>query len=173
MKRIFYYITAFALIILLAISLTACDPMSYSIGKTYLTDNIVGVELIYYENPGQESFRSWVPNHYSKLVSFNLSNMTILETLDGSELETFLEQLSKVEFLAEYYTYDSPQGTCIRLLYANGDFIILSCNYEYGSFAGYVGRYNSKGDVTGFIGSFSGLQSFTSLVNNFFETQLS
>ena len=39
--------------------------------------------------------------------------MTLLETLDNENLDAFLKQLSEIDFLHKYYTYDSPKGICI------------------------------------------------------------
>jgi len=157
----------------LCLLLTACDPSSYRFDRDDLFNSVTGIELINYDNPSQKRFVSWVPNHYPQLRSFKLDNMTILETLDDGYFNGFLKQLSDIYFLDKYYAFDSPNGICIRLLYSNGDFEVISCNYKHNSFAGYVGKYNSKGKVIDFVGSFSSLSTFISLVNDFFETQIS
>ena len=150
--------------------LTACDPGHFRFEYEDLSDSVIGIELIDYNNSEQKHFLSWVPDHSSKLRSFNMENMTIIETLDAELFPGFLEQLADVSFLDKYYAFDSPKGTGIRLIYANGDFEVLSCNGK--SYVGYVGRYNESGDVINFIGCFTDYYDFESLVNDFFETSL-
>lgn len=98
--------------------------------------------------------------------------MTILETLDNDDITAFIKQLSEISFLDKYYVFDSPKGISIRVIYANGDFEVISCDYEKKSFCGYIGKYTSSGDVVDFIGSFTGFNDFESLISNFFETKL-
>ena len=157
---------------ILCFLLTACDPSPFRYDRDDLLNTVVGIELIGYDNPQQRRFTSWVPDHYARLRSFELSNMTILETLGEEQFDEFLTQLSDVYFLYRYYAFDSPRGICIRLLYSNGDFEVITCDYENNSFAGYAGRYNSAGDVADFAGTFEGLSGFTRLVHNYFETQV-
>ena len=155
--------------LLLCVSLVGCDPGSYSFDYEVLLDKVVGVELIDYENEKQKKFSSWVPNHLPDLVPFDLSKMTLLETLDNENLDAFLKQLSEIGFLHKYYTYNSPKGICIRLLYENGNFEIISGGPSYG---GYVGSYSSSGEVVDFVGAFANHDSFTYLINDYFETKL-
>lgn len=166
--------TAFTLLLLLffTISLTACDPGSYSFDIEELNDEIVSVELIDYVNDNQKSFWSWVPNHFADLKPLDMSNISFLESLSEEEIGIFAEELSEVYFLYEYYAFDSPKGICIKINYSNGDFEILSCDYENGSYNGYVGRYNSEGEVVSFTGTFTDLNDFEKLVNNYFDTEL-
>ena len=153
--------------------LTACDPGSYQYDYNDLIENVVSIELINYDNPNQKSFISWVlPDHSSDLVPFEKSKTTQLEVLNEEKKEDFLKQLSNSDILYLYYAYDSPKGICIKLTYENGDFEIIWCDYEHKTFAGYIGRYTSEGEVEKFIGSFSSYDYFKSLVNDYFETNI-
>lgn len=160
------------IILTLLFSFAACDPAPYFFDYEDLHNEVIRVELIDHENPEQRKFRSWVKDHSRELVPFKLSNMTVLETLDHNDVPTFLKQVSETEFLHKYYVFDSPKGICIRVIYENGDFLILSCDYDNESFGGYVGIYNSEGDVVDFIGSFCRYDDFESLVGDYFETVL-
>ena len=168
MKRLFIVVV----LCTICLSLTACDPSPYRYDREELRNDVVGIELISYDNPQQKRFKSWVPNHYSKLRSFDLSNMKILETLDSEQFDGFITQLSDTTLLYRYYAFDSPNGICIRLLYSNGDFEVITCDYENNSFQGYAGRYNSSGEVLDFAGTFDDIVVFYRLVENYFETQL-
>jgi hypothetical protein len=168
MKKVY----ALLLLIISTLSLSACDPSPYLYDLDELNDEIVSVELINYTNENQKSFMSWVPNHFSDLKPLDMSNITILETLSAEDLSSFTEELSEVYFLYEYYAYDSPKGISLKVNYSNGDFEILTSDYANGSFSGYVGRYNSEGEVVSFTGCFEGLPDFEHLVNSYFETEL-
>lgn len=165
-------ILIFAILLIFCFCLTACDPATYYFELDDLLENIIGIDLINYSNTEQKHFLSWVPDHSSKLVPLRLENLTIIETLENENIPNFLEQLSKVNFLDKYYAFNSPKDICIRLVYSNSDFLILSCAYERKAYVGYVGRFDCNGNVVNFIGSFESLSDFISLVNNFFETQI-
>jgi len=57
---------------------------------------------------------------------------------------------------------DSPQGICIRLLYENGDFEVISYNVQYS------GSFDADGNVKRFIGT--GIDA--ELINKYFNTQI-
>ncbi|MCL2529723.1 MAG: hypothetical protein FWE41_05270 [Coriobacteriia bacterium] len=156
----------------LFLTLAACDPMPYSYDRNELQNSVVGIELIYYANPEQKRFKSWVPNHYSKLLPFDFAKMRHIKTLDKEHHNDFITQLSEASMLYRYYSFDSPNGFCIRLLYSNGDFEIITTDYTHDSFQGYAGRYNSEGKVVDFAGTFDWGKYYTDLVYDYFEMQL-
>lgn len=165
----------FLLVIILCIQLfclAACDPRSYSYEYDELLDSVVSVELINYDNPNQKKFVTWVLDYTSKLLPFELNNMTILETLNNDDIDDFLQQLSEARLLHKYYVFNSPKDICIRLIYTNGDFEVISCDYAHQTLNNYVGKYNSSGDVVDFVGSFESYDDFENLVNDFFVTDL-
>ena len=143
-----------AIISVFCFCLAACDPSSYRFDRDQLLNNTTGIELINYDNPKQKQFNSWVPNHYSKLRPLKLENITILETMEDDTFNDIINQLSDIYFLYRYYAFDSPNGICIRMLYSNGDFDLISCDYQNNSFHGYVGRYDNNGKVVDFFGTF-------------------
>lgn len=147
----------------------ACDPGSYYFNREEMSE-IVSVELITYDNPDQRQFFTWVSDHTSDLKAFNEHKISVLETLDGESIPKLIDALCGFHILYAYYAYDSPNGICLKLSYSNGDFLILSCNVE--TYAGYIGKYSSDGEVTEFIGCFSSRYDFESLVNNFFKIEV-
>lgn len=166
MKKLFLFFS----MILLFLSLSACDPGSYYFSIEDLNLDVISIELVTYENSDQGDFLSWIPNHFDDLTNLDMTKITVIETLSTEEISSFLEQLSDVTFLAHYYAFDSPSDICIKINYANGDFEILNC-YEH-SYIGYVGSYNSDGEVVGYVGCFEGYDDFQNLVNNYFDYQL-
>ena len=167
MKRI----AAIILVIATCFLSTSCDPTSFEIDIDAL-DSVVSVELIEYANSDQKHFTTWVPDQSVKLVPFNLANATILETLPEEKISVFLDAFSTTDILHTYYAYDSPKDICIRLNYKSGDFLIIWANYAENRHAGYIGEYSSDGTVLSFWGSFSSLDYYTELVDQFFAYEL-
>ncbi len=151
--------------------LCACDPSSYLVDREKLND-VVSIELIEYENPDQKYFITWIPDQFEQLVSFDPANAKVLETLPAEKMIDFLDEFSKTDILHTYYAYDSPKDICIRLNYANGDFLIIWANYAENSYAGYIGEYSKDGAVLSFWGSFSSLSDYEELVNRYFTHRL-
>lgn len=159
------------LLVAICFSLYACDPVSYSVNRHELND-VISVELIEYQNSNQKHFTTWVPDQYDKLVPFIPANTVVLETLPEENISDFLDAFSNTEILHTYYAYDSPKDICIRLTYANGDFLIIWANYAENSYSGYIGEYSSDGTVLSFWGSFSSLSYYENLVDQHFTYDL-
>ncbi len=167
MKKLIYLM----FLAIICCSFCACDPGSYAIDREAL-NQVISVELIQYENPDQKHFTSWVPDQFDKLVPFDSDNAAILECLPAEKTAEFLDAFSQTDILHTYYAYNSPKDICLRLNYANGDFLIVWANYESNTYAGYIGEYASDGTVLSFWGSFSSLRSYTDLVNQYFTHSL-
>lgn len=157
--------------VVLCLLLCACDPGMESIGEDAL-DDVVGVDLIRYDNPKQREFASWVPDHTKQLKSFDPDKVTVLETLPEDNIPALTEALSQAEILDSYFAYDSPRDVCLRLTHKDGSFLIAWANYEEGTFGGYVGEYAPDGSVLTFLGSFEALSAYTDLVDGFFAYHL-
>ena len=162
---------AIILVMMICFTMCACDPGSFSIDREKL-NNVVSVELIEYANSNQKHFTTWVPDQFDKLLPFDFVNVTTLEVLSSEKISDFLDAFSKTDILHTYYAYNSPKDVCIRLNYQNGDFLIIWANYMNNSFAGYIGEYSSDGTVLSFWGSFSALDYYTDLVNQYFTYKL-
>ena len=158
--------------LLLSILLTSCDPGGFRYNYDSLVNEIVSVELINYNNENQKEFMSWVPDHSKDLLAFNFDLMEKKEDLPKEKMTDFLLELSTTHILYKYYVYDSPKGICIKMNYKNGNFEIISCDYERSSYFSYIGTYNKEGEVLFYVGSFSNYEYFESLVNNYFEYQI-
>lgn len=79
-------------LLLLYLVFGACDPSSYQFDYQDLKDNTVTIELIHYDNPEQNSFISWIPNHSSALAPISkLPRMSVLETLDDEKKSDFFK----------------------------------------------------------------------------------
>lgn len=148
---------------LLCLLLMACDPSLYNYSLDSLLDSVVGIELIMYTNPDQRVFYSWVPDHYSRLRGLNIDNIEVLDVLGTEYFEDFLTQLSDITLLHQYYTVDSPDGICIRLIYFSGNFELIAGNY--------AGRYNGNGGVLDYTGAIDNTGNFGLLIDTFFTIE--
>lgn len=115
-------------LILIALTLSSCDPLRFSPTEEYLKD-VVSIELIRYNNPDQKDFISWVPDHSDDLVSFDNSKVEIIEELDNEKFDDFATAFQSTEVFLDYYDFDSPDGVCIRVNYKNGEFLIIGRDY--------------------------------------------
>ena len=161
-----------SILVICLLSSCATDPGRYNYDYDELFKEVIRVELVQYENSEQKHFKSWVPNHFSELVSLLPKNVTKLEELEDEKINDFLNQLAEEDILYKYYAYNSPKGLCIKLVYANEDVEILNCNVEKESYAGYIGRYTSEGEIIDFKGVFSSYTSFQTLVNDYFTMNI-
>ena len=158
MRKIFKLIFLILVLCCVMTIFAACDPNRFSFDYEELKENVVRVELIYYDNPdAKELFEK-----RDKVIPFDFSKMEIVEVLSENEVDNFLHDLSKRTFLEVWRHLDSPQGYSIRLVYLNEDFEIISCN------AIYSGGFYADGQVKRFIGN--GLNS--DLFNKYFETKI-
>lgn len=164
-------ILAIILVMVICISICSCDPGTFLIDRDSLND-VVSVDLIEYVNPNQKHFITWVPDQFDKLVPFVPANATVIESLPQEKISDFLDAFSETHILHTYYAYNSPKDVCIRLNYANSDFLIIWANYSENSFAGYIGEYSSDGTVLSFWGSFSSLNCYIDLVNSYFNYKI-
>ena len=163
MKKLVCVLCLFSLIML-----TACDPSIYKV-EEYNLEGVISVELIEYDNPNQKQFASWVPNHFSNLLPFELDKARVLQTLDNAALPEFISAFNECEILHTYYAYNSPKDMCIRLNCDDGRFLIVWANYNCDSYAGYIGEYLADGSVYSFWGCFCSLDDYVQLVNNYFN----
>ena len=157
--------------LLFCFTATACDPDSLKIPPQSL-EGVARIQLIEYENPTQEHFISWGPNHFDDLLSYDSTQETIVEELPEEKIDDFLDSFSQTDILYTYYAYNSPQDMCIKLTYENENLLIIWADYKNNSFAGYIGEYLADGTVSYFWGCFSSLGYYEDLVSEYFTTQL-
>jgi len=166
-------IGTFTISLLLLLFLTACDPTPFSFDYKDTLQDLVRVELVDYQNSKTRQINTFVGPVNSRILPFNHDDMIVVETLTTEDIDAFVSDLSEVVILYKYWVQlNGPQNLCLRLVYENGDFIILTCLYEEYSLVGFIGEYDSDGNVKDYIGGFRSVHDFTDLVNKYFETQL-
>ena len=160
MKTRCYGMIVISVLFLAILILTSCDPVNYRFNAVELEKDLDHIELIRYENEQQKKFTVWVSDHSSEILPFNEINATVIDNIDEGKTSDFLEEISGYTVLDRYYVYDSPQGYCIRMLYNNGDFIIIGSDF--------IAKYSSDGRVKAFIGTFASME-IRDLVNKYFD----
>ena len=101
--------------------LTGCDPAScYFYKDTYL-DKIESIELVKYNNADFEMVDA------SKVdLKFDYEKVEILEILDSSKIDEFLEDFEEIAFQVENDSVNEPTGYCLLWHLKNGNFIVFS-----------------------------------------------
>lgn len=163
MKKVITTFLAILLIFSALCTLAACDPGTFYFDYDTLKENVVRVELIYYDNPDAKILFE----KRDKVIAFDFSKMEIVEILPENELDNFLHDLSESAFMMIWKHLDSPKGYSIRIVYLNDDFEIISYCSGYG-FQRYSGGFYADGQVKRFIGD--GLDE--ELFNKYFETKI-
>lgn len=157
--------------LILCVALSACNSVTYPIDREAL-EQVVNVELIEYDNPSQSEFTDWNAGRFYSLLPFDATSVTVLETLPYDEIPAFLDAFAETDILMNHYVYDSPKDICLRLTYANGNYLIIWSNYEGQNLIGYIGEYTIDGDVASYWGFFSRVSEFEKLVAKFFDYSL-
>ena len=134
----------------------------------------LGEQVLYDPDSGCNYVRVKYGNGFNKVkdLPFDTDKASVVESLPTEKIPEFLDAFSKTDILHTYYAYNSPKDICIRLNYENGDFLIIWADYARGSFGGYIGEYSANGEVLSFWGSFSALDYYEELVNNYFDYNL-
>lgn len=167
-KSIALTISLFVIII----SVTGCvwDPESYYFDYNELSNEIVSVDLVEYDNTLPQMLYG-----NGEILKFNFDKMNLLETLETKQIDSFIADLSKIHLFlpADDLSYaDSPIGYCIKLNCENGNFIILSSTLIDGIAYGHIVRYDSSGTAIGLIATNSNRSALIDLANKYFITEL-
>ena len=156
MKKVLSCICLVSLLFLL----TACDPGMFQYDYDELKESVVRVEYIYYDNPNAKRLNEFFVDKKDRLLPFDFDKMEIREVLPDEKLNDFLKDLCECYIMMHWVHSDSPKGNCIRVIYNNGDFEIITNR------AGeYVGSFYSTGEVKRFIGDGVGNSIFSKWFN--------
>ena len=151
------------LIIVICCMLSACDPISYN----YFNDKaaeVVAVELINYDNPKAKVINTFIST--IRVQRFNFAKTEIIGAIGEDQLDDFLLDLSKVRIWTGWVHSNSPTGISLRITYSNGDFEVASSHAE--NRLPFFARYNSKGKLKKYLGSFQSNKEFEELINKYF-----
>lgn len=144
--------------------LTACDPASYYYNLDELRAPVKAIELVNYDNPHQKSLGLWFVDHSKDLKPLDISAIQTVATLDSGQIDSFMTDLSKQHIHHKDYEVDSPKGKCIRIVYEDDYFDIISCSKKQ-----YIGTFAPNGEVAEFIGGFGAYNSYEYLLQTYFN----
>ena len=144
----------------------ASDPGSFSFVFDDLMQNVEDIELINYEIAEVKTVKS-----KEDILSFNFNKVTLLEKIEENQKTVFLNEFSKITFhvsdnLTRYS--NSAKGISIRLIYQNGNFLVMCWTLE----CNFVTLFVSDGTVGDIILRFVDPMDFVNLINRNFETQI-
>ena len=166
MLKACYKKSAILIILLISIlSFTACDPGHGKIYKEQF-ECVVEVQLISYDNPDQKVRNfNWGNAHIYDLVDLDLSKIEVIESLSNEKREEFADLMVGREYFLDYHDVDSPDGYCVRILYEDGSFMLISTPLG----KSYFGKYDSSGKATYVFGD-APLRDVE--INSFFNFQI-
>jgi hypothetical protein len=148
-------------------TLTACDPKSYYFNYDDLKSSVETVKLINYENPNPKRI-----NNEDKILPFDFDNADDIESLESSEMDTFFQDLSHIQFLETFGFSDTPVAISVVLIYKNGDFVVISDLLINRTSYGATITYDLEGNVKEYLGVFANRQNYVDLVNKYFVMQI-
>lgn len=154
------------LVLLLVPILFSCDPVMINLDIDELETNLVDIELINYENDEQSKFPFWTKDYSDKLLKFDSNKASVIDDLEETKINAFLECLTEFEVIYKYYTFDSPKGRCAKLNYSNGNYIIVGLEKIN---SGYIFKYDENGNVIEDIGKINGSKDFVLSVEHLFN----
>jgi len=147
------------LICLTFTSCVGCSPISFVYEYEELSDNVAVVELIYYDN-----LRTRPVRDYNNHPNFDFDKMEYIATIQGEMREEFLKTISNTLILNHVSHQNSPNGICVKIIYEDGYFDIVS--------SGYIGRFDSDGEFIEYMGTFNaGLRPFYLFIINFLKEE--
>ena len=144
-------------------SLFGCDPASHYFDLENLSDNVLSVELIEYENHDVK-----IVKKTSEIFPFYFDKVEVIDTLDAEHKESFLRDLSEIHFhisdnLTKYS--NSATGNTLRIVYNENEFLIICYNQK----SNFVVLFNADGSVGKLIIRFTNGQDFAELVKKYFD----
>jgi len=153
--------------VVFSIFLISCDPIAFYFKNYPRNDEIESIELISYSPENVAVIEST-----DDMLDFISENVEILEILDTSKKESFISEFSSIEFFQGYPHLNTPYGMGIRIIYENGDFLIVTDSLIDEDRYGDAILFNSSGEFIEYFGGLSWRPSFIDLVNGYFETQI-
>lgn len=142
MKKILFF--SF-LIIITVLSTISCEPAHNSWDYDDLRETVSEVQLVDYENNDVGK----IGNKETPTKEFDINKMTVLETLEQEKLQDFIAEFAEGFWVVDYPNKkDSPRGKCLRIVYKDGSFDVVTLTKE----GQYSGKYNENGKVLKYFG---------------------
>ena len=150
------------LLVVFLLFFTGCEPHWEYLSKERVED-VVEIQLIYYRNP--EALE--IGKQDTRTIPFDFEKMEIIEIMSEEKAEVFLYNLDGHSFWHDHEPHDSPNGYSLRLLFGNGDFMILSFDICH-----YSAIFDKDGNLIEFYGQSMFDTDGWGGVNSFFSTTI-
>ena len=96
--------------------------------------------------------------------------MTVLETLPDANMQDFFKDLSTLSLNSGWIHLNSPDGICIRLVYADGSFDVFSAKEINDEVYSIVMKYGKNGKVLKYIGPITYEDEFFEITAKYFDS---
>lgn len=118
----------FSIILLLLFCVSvfcAFSPPTYRFYYDDLTNDVLFVELINYENAEKTDVKN-----EAQIKPFDFSKETRVKLLAFEKNDAFFTELSSVNFYGSRSFPSAPAGDCIKLNYKDGSFFVIFCDVQ-------------------------------------------
>lgn len=153
------------LILVVAISLSACDPSIFSIYKREYIEKIDYIELCVYNNSNCKTI------DVSKATpKFDLQKKETVEILDPEKVEAFLSDFEGMTFFELNESVDEPTGYCLLWHLKDGNFLVFSSTYSESDRRahGMAAEFDATGQFVRHIGSIDGRIFLENILDEYF-----
>ena len=151
------------------LSFVGCDPGWNRINAEETLANTVKIELVDYKNENPKLLKL----KKEEKPKFDFSKATLLATLDDSQFENIINDMSKITLLMFSRALNEPIGKTIILYQQNGDMIVLYDSVytdNKGNIFYYSGctKFDKNGVFIEYLGDI-GSDLFNSLLSTYFN----
>ena len=148
---------------------SGCDPGRNYINAEETIANTVKIELVDYKNENPKFLKL----KKEEKPKFDFSKATLIATLDNSQFENIINDMSKMMLLMDSRALNEPIGKTIILYQQNGDMIVLYDSVytnDKGNVFYYRGctRFDKNGVFIEYLGDI-GTDLFNSLETTYFN----
>lgn len=163
MKKIYFLF----LIIIYMISIIGCvvDPPTYYFNSDELIDTVTKIELVSFVNDNPKQ----VTVNEDTILSFNMTNATLVKELENDKIKHFIDDLSAITFHINNESVDSPIGYAVIIYIGNQEIIVLSCTIVNDIGYSMVASFTEEGSFIKHIASFADEPKFRKFLEKYFN----
>ena len=167
MKKFLSFIVC---MILSLLCFAGCDPAFHSIVAEETLATTVKIELVDYKNENPKLLKL----KKEEKPKFDFSKATLIATLDDSQFENIINDMSKIVLLMYPRALNEPIGKTIILYQQNGDMIVFYRNVytnSKGDVSYYDGctKFDKNGVFIEYLGDIDSTELFNSLETTYFN----
>lgn len=144
-----------------------CDPAFNGINAEKTLATTVRIELVDYKNENPKLLKL----RKEEKPKFDFSKATLIATLDDSQFENIINDMSKIILLMYPRALNEPIGKTIILYQQNGDMIVFYSTVDTDSKGYYDGctKFDKNGVFIEYLGDIDSYNLFNSLLSTYFN----